>query len=120
MSDIFGVMLTIGTIANATFNAAMASTVEYDEKCRHVKDLDQHVSSVNDWCDSMDEAFKMEISAYTDNINQLKSRLKILKDNHKAAKKKYQIQLDRANLAGKIFTSIVTLTLTMKYLLRNF
>ena len=120
MTDPFGIALTIGTIANATFNAAMASTVEYDEKCRHVKDLDQHVSGVNAWCDAMNKAFQQETGKYETDINQLKSRLKTLKEIHKAAKKKYQIQLNRNNLAGKIFTSLVTLILTMKYLLRNF
>lgn len=119
-SDPFGIALAIGTVANATFNAAVAGTVEYDEKCKDALTIDNHVKGVNDAADKIQAAYKDATQDFFKSINDLKSKLALVKKAHAQAKVKMQKQIERTQLASKIFTSMITLILTMKYLLRNF
>lgn len=112
--------MAIGTVLNAGFNAAMASTVEYDEKCRNAKKIDDHVQILNQATDNINAAYEAEIALFKSNLNNLKLELNILKKAHKKVQLNTQKQLDQIELFGKIFTSMLTLALSMKYLLRNF
>lgn len=118
--DLFGFFMINGMAAAAVFNGVMAGTVEYTEKCEHVKDLYERAASIDEWCNQIDKKFLALDHNIDLEIDALQSNILLLKNTINNNNNKYQKLLKREQILGAIFSSLISLLLTMKYLLRNF
>ncbi len=117
--DPTGITMMIGMAVSAGFNAVMASTVEYDEKCKHVKELKESVDTVSDWCNQIETQFINLNFNIQDELDQLKKHTDVVKKAIANEKVRQTKLLHKEEIMGTVFCSMVTLLLLIKLLFRQ-
>jgi hypothetical protein len=119
-ADIFAFSMIAGMTGASIFNGVMAGTIEYTQKCEHVKDLHNRAANIDEWCNKIDTKFLDLDHRIDDEIDMLQVHIRNIKISIKENNQKYEKLLKREQIFGAIFSSLVSLLLTLKYMLRNF
>ena len=112
--NLIAIPMMIGMAATAAFNAVLAATVDFDEKCAQSDNIRDAISSFQQWASEMATQFrqdKVKLKAHSENLkNKTVMLLRLMKQN----KEKNEKQLRRMKISSSIITSIISLVFLLK------
>tara|TARA_B100001115_G_C15457589_1_gene215451 strand:+ start:132 stop:503 length:372 start_codon:yes stop_codon:yes gene_type:complete len=114
-----GMLMEGGMGLSAIANGVLAGTVDYDNHCKQVDQLKDHVKKVNGWVKDIltDEAnLCTKIDSYISDLETITKNLKIVIKEHKDTFKR---KLHRDEIFATMICSLVSLMLLFKLLIRH-
>jgi hypothetical protein len=119
MGDPIGITMMVGMACSAVFNAAMAGSLDYDEKCKHVDEINKSIQGPLDWTNQVEAKFQKLDFDIEDEISTLQKQLAVVKQTVINEKQRQQKILHREEIIGTILCSMVSLLLLIKLISRH-
>ena len=117
--DPIGISMCAGMAISAVFNAAMAGSLDYTEKCNHVKQISDSIQPIAGWTKNIQHKFNQLDMGIESELDDLRQKLTVVKSALQNEKARQTKLLRREEIIGTVLCSMVSLLLMIRLLSRQ-
>ena len=113
--NLVGPFMITGMMATAAFNATLAATVDFDEKCKNVDNLSQAIGQMQDFINKAEDTEGKLLAEQKDVNNSFVEYREEINTFITNSKKKQDKIIDKTKLYGIYIVAIIFFVFFLKY-----